>query len=133
MYKGFFIWLVLEISINDVNWQYQFDTTFSHLKLRSKKKSVVNFTNILLVHLRQYLCAKKFNLYFKHKNLCAKLSYEKAACKMLVKKDLRKTLVWKKLRVKCWWNWPLEKIVLQKRIALILNTRDRRDKTWILL
>jgi hypothetical protein len=48
---------------------------------------VVNFTNILLAHLRQFPCAKKKSLTYTSstKKLCAKLSYEKAARKMLVK------------------------------------------------
>jgi hypothetical protein len=51
-----------------------------------KLTSGVNFTNILLTQLHQFPCAKKSsNLKCKYKNLRAKLSYEKAARKMLVK------------------------------------------------
>ncbi len=46
----------------------------------------VNFTNILLAHLRQYSCSnKKFNLYCKHKKVSRETLVQKAACKMLVK------------------------------------------------
>jgi hypothetical protein len=54
----------------------------SHTKV---KTTVVNFINILYVHLRQYSFAKRSsNLKCKYK----KLSYEKAARKMLVKLTL---------------------------------------------
>ncbi len=47
---------------------------------------VVNFTNILYAHLRQYSFAKRSsNLKCKYKKLRAKLSYKKGTSKMLVK------------------------------------------------
>ncbi len=53
---------------------------------RIKKETLVNFTNILSVHLRQYFCAKKVQTYnISTKKLCAKLLYKKVARKMLVK------------------------------------------------
>jgi hypothetical protein len=58
----------------------------SNLMPRKKIMPKVNFTNILLAQLRQFPCTnKKFNLNFKHKKLPEKLSYKKAARKMLVK------------------------------------------------
>ncbi len=48
--------------------------------------SVVNFTNILLAHLHQFPCTKKsFTHTSSTKKLCAKLLYEKATRKMMVK------------------------------------------------
>jgi hypothetical protein len=48
--------------------------------------TLVNFTNILFAQLRPFPCAnQKFNLYSKHKMHRAKLLYEKAARKILVK------------------------------------------------
>jgi hypothetical protein len=44
--------------------------------------SVINSTNILSAHLRQYSCAKKVQtLNLSTKKLCKKLLYEKAARK----------------------------------------------------
>ncbi len=51
---------------------------------------LVNFTNILWAHLRQYCCAKKVQT--------LNLSTKSFAQKIRIKKP----------RLKCWWNWDLE-------------------------
>jgi hypothetical protein len=56
--------------------------------MMSTARPVVNFTNILRTcsFLRRYFCAKIVQtLNLSTKKICAKLSYEKAAHKMLVK------------------------------------------------
>ncbi len=57
---------------------------------KNSSSPMVNITNILWAHLHQYSCANNSS------NL--KCKYQKAR---------RKTLVLKKVLVKCWWNWHL--------------------------
>jgi hypothetical protein len=75
------------ISFRNIHKRCQFTAPlFAISNCEAKRKSVVNFTNILSAHLGQFPCSKKsVNYTSSTKKLCAKLSYEKAACKMLVK------------------------------------------------
>ncbi len=52
-------------------------------------------------HLTSSFCANILRQYFAPKNCKAKL--------YVIREKLRKALLYKKLSVKCWWNWHLPK------------------------
>ncbi len=76
--------------LRTIKEQFWKERKSSSLRFVFLLSSSFNFTNIFWAQLRHFLCAnKKFNLYFKHK------------------KSFAQNFCTKKLRVKCWWNWPL--------------------------